>query len=196
MNPRPFGTCSLMAVLSLLSGCASFSAVTHWNNAKQADSARIVVSRLSPGDCIVTVSEVDGQYAGFAASLQDARPPVLMNDVDWPLYLPPGTHQFALGVAWGTGRSSARYTPMNTTTNAYYDHTWTNGVSSQGKVTALFKGGHTYRLYAVHKSDFEVTLSDITVDPDHPVGVQTWIVPGPAVSARVQASGSIPVASN
>jgi hypothetical protein len=85
---------------------------------------------------------------------------------------------------------------MNTDGRFYYDHYWSDGVRSQGKVTAIFKSGHSYRLYAFHKKDFEVILWDITADPKNPTVVQTWVVPGATASARAGESGSKHTTSN
>jgi hypothetical protein len=196
MNHNPYRACSLFCLVALLPGCATGPNGSRWSYSKQPDSAKIVVSRISPGDCLVAVNGIDGKDAVFTSSYRDVSPPVNLNEVDWPLYLPPGAHELALGLAWNEAAGNFRYTPMNTDGRFYYDHYWSDGVRSQGKVTAIFKSGHSYRLYAFHKKDFEVILWDITADPKNPTVVQTWVVPGATASARAGESGSKHTTSN
>ena len=195
MNRNRYCACSLIGVIALFSGCAIGSNGPHWSYSKQQDSAKIVVSRISPGDCRVSVNGIDGKGTAFTASYRDLNPPVYLNEIDWPLYLPPGVHELAIDLAWNEENGDFRYTP-NRAGLFYYDHYWSDGVRSKGKVTAVFKGGHSYRLYAFHKRDFEVILWDITVDPKKPTMVQTWVVPEAVALGRANESGPKPIGAD
>lgn len=190
MSPRPVGACALLCLIALSAGCAGTREGQKWSYSRRPDSATIVVSRPSPGDCRVAVDAVDGREARFLSASREDAPPLNQGDFDWPLYLPPGTHELELDLAWISDSGSFRYAPMNSTGERHYDRTWSEGPRSQGKVTAVFESGHSYRLYAVHKKDFEVILCDITANATNSANVQKWLVPLPPLPEAVASAES------